>query len=121
MRLPGSIVPAFGAPLTGALFCFPGQCLKGAAYKKNMTSYPIYVLFAGAKEYFFTTSLYCLVSQKPDNILVCKNLNSIYCSNPFGKQQMSKPTTRQYELPASPLQDFLNLLICSRKEAQNAK
>jgi hypothetical protein len=53
MRLPGSIVPAFGAPLTGALFCFPGQDLKGAANKKNSTCHPIYVLFAGAKEYFF--------------------------------------------------------------------
>jgi hypothetical protein len=78
MRLPGSIVPAFGAPFTGALFCFPGQDLKGAAYKKNMTSHPINVHFAGAKEYFFTTSLHCLATQKPDNILVCKNLNSTY-------------------------------------------
>jgi len=39
--------------LTGAPFCFPGQDLKGVAHKKNMTSHPIYVLFAGAKEYFY--------------------------------------------------------------------
>jgi hypothetical protein len=79
MRLPGSIVPAFGAPLTGAPFCFPGQDLKGAAYKKNMTSHPIYVFFAGAKEYFSQRALIVWQARsQPDNILVCKNLNSTY-------------------------------------------
>ena len=39
----------------------------------------------------------CLANQKPDNTHVCKNLNSICCSNPFSKQQMSNPNTRRPE------------------------
>jgi hypothetical protein len=57
MRLPGSIVPAYGAPFTGALFCFPGQDLKGAAYKKNMTSPPSMYFLLAQKNIFHNEPL----------------------------------------------------------------
>jgi hypothetical protein len=81
---------------SGSAFCFPGQHLKGAANKNNLTISSLQTHYLLAQN-FLQQAFSCLANQKPDKTHVCKNLNSIYRSNPFSRQQMSNPKTTQPE------------------------